>query len=334
MKNLVFCLFVILPMTAQAAPQVSITDAAKSFLASLDASQRTMTVMDFVSDERENYHYTPRQRSGIPFKAMTAPQRTAATQLLEAVLSDQGKLKVTQIMSLESVLGEIERKPNNRNSENYYFSIFGTPGDPKGWGWRFEGHHISLNFSLVDGKKISLTPSFLGSNPAEVRTGSQLGLRILAAEEDLSRTLVNTLLADGKKSVLFSDQAPHEILTGEKREVTAFEPVGIAASEMSGAQRTALIHLISQYTGRYRKELADADMTKIEKAGIENIHFGWAGGTRTGEAYYYRIQGPTFLIECVNFQNNANHIHTVWRDFNGDFGRDLLAEHVRQDHTP
>lgn len=321
-------------MTAGAAPHLTITDAAKSFLAALDAPQRAKIVIPFVGDERENYHYTPRERAGITFKAMTPPQRTAATQLLESVLSDQGKLKVTQIMSLESVLGAIERKPNNRDSENYYFSIFGTPGDAKGWGWRFEGHHISLNFSLIEGQKISLTPSFLGSNPAEVRTGPQLGLRILAAEEDLSRALVNTLLADGKKSVLFSDQAPHEILTGEKREVTAFEPVGISASEISDTQRTALVHLISQYTGRYRKEFADEDMAKIEKAGIKSIHFGWAGGTRTGEAYYYRIQGPTFLIECVNFQNNANHIHTVWRDFTGDFGRDLIAEHARQDHTP
>jgi hypothetical protein len=233
-------------------------------------------------------------------------------------------------MSLESLLAEIEKRPEYRDPSKYFVSIFGTPGDPKGWGWRFEGHHISLNFSLVEGKKVSLTPSFLGSNPGEVREGPRTGLKILAAEEELSRTLVTALLADGKSAVIFSEKPPTEVISGESRKVTALDPVGLPVQEMSETQRKAVVQIISEYTGRYRKEFAEADMAKIEKAGIEKIRFGWSGSIKPGEAYYYRIQGPTFLIECVNFQNKANHIHAVWRDFEGDHGRDILAEHLQQ----
>ncbi len=333
MRILIACLFSILPLAAKEASPAPLTAAAAGqFLASLDDAQRTKAALPFASDERENYRYTPRDRAGLPFKEMTAAQRQSAIELVKSVLSEKGTLKVTQIMSLESVLAAIEKDPVKRDSSRYFVAIFGTPGDPKGWGWRFEGHHISLNFTLVEGKKVSLTPSFLGSNPGEVREGPRVGLRVLAAEEDLSRTLVNTLLSDGKSAVVFSEKPPQEILSAELRKATALDPVGIPITEMSETQRKALVQLISEYTGRYRKDLADADMAKIEKAGIDKIRFGWSGGTKPGEAYYYRIQGPTFLIECVNFQNNANHVHAVWRDFDGDFGHDILAEHSQQEH--
>jgi hypothetical protein len=252
--------------------------------------------------------------------------------LLKATLSEKGQLKVTQIMGLEAILAEIEKRPEVRDPLRYFVAIFGTPGDPKGWGWRFEGHHVSLNFTYVEGKKVSLTPSFFGTNPGEVRQGPLTGLRILAAEEDLARTLVSSLVASGKNEVIFSPQAPAEILSGELRQVTVLDPVGIASTALTEAQRIALLQLISEYTGRYRKDLADADMAKIEAAGIDKIRFGWAGGLKLGEPYYYRIQGPTFLMEACNIQNNANHVHAVWRDFEGDFGRDLLGEHIKQEH--
>ena len=160
--------------------------------------------------------------------------------------------------------------------------------------------------------------------------GMLKGLRGLAAEEDLAMTLANVLLEGGKKEVIFSEKAPGEILTAEKRKVTALDPVGIPAAEMTGEQKKALLALITEYTGRHRKDLAAADMKKIEKAGIDHIRFGWAGGTKRGEAWYYRVQGPTFLMEAANTQNNANHIHATWRDFEGDFGRDMLSEHYHQ----
>ena len=225
----------------------------------------------------------------------------------------------------------MENDATNRDSDRYFVSIFGTPGDPKGWGWRFEGHHLCVNITLVEGQDIAVTPSFMGANPGEVRAGPHQGMRVLAEEESLARLLVSTLLATEKKEVIFSEKPPAEILTGDKRKVTALAPVGITAADMTEAQRTVLINLIFAYTGRYRSDIAAADMAKIEKAGIDNIRFGWAGGIQPGEAYYYRIQGPTFLMECANVQNQANHVHTAWRDFTGDFGRDILGDHFKQD---
>jgi hypothetical protein len=305
--------------------------AADHWLAGLNPEQRTKAALHFTNNERENFRYTPRNRAGLPLKEMTEAQRVAAMKLLESALSEKGKLKVTQIMLLEGILAELEKSTSYRDAGKYFVAVFGQPGDPKGWGWRFEGHHMSLNFTVVEGRKVTLTPSFLGSNPAEVREGPHAKLRVLAAEEDLARSLVIALHSAGKSHVVFSDKPPGEILSGESRKATALDSVGLTASEMSETQRLALMDLIEEYTGRYRSEFAKADMAKIEKAGIENIRFGWSGGFKPGDAYYYRIQGPTFLIEAVNVQNNANHIHAVWRDLEGDFGRDILAEHLH-DH--
>ncbi len=313
-------------------PAAAATAAAEKFLGTLDEGQKAKAKIPFASDERGNFHYTPRDRAGLPLKEMKDDQRAAAMALLDSALSEKGKLKATQIMTLEGVLAELENNPTFRDAGKYTVSIFGTPGDDAGWAWRFEGHHLSVNVTLAGGG-ISVTPSFLGANPASVPRGPHEGLRVLAEEEDLARTLVTTLLAAGKSTAVFSDAAPREILTGENRTATALDPVGIPASEMKETQQAALIHLISTYTGRYRSAIADADMAKIKKAGIAEIRFGWAGGTKRNEPYYYRIQGPTFLMESANVQNQANHIHAVWRDFEGDFGRDLLREHVAADHA-
>jgi hypothetical protein len=330
MKLLFLCAILAQPLMAEKLPpEVTSGAAATAFLDLLDADQKSKASFPFSGDERENFHYTPHERAGLPLKEMTEPQRAAAMKLLDTALSEKGKLKITQIIMLESVLAELEKDPVKRDSEKYYVSIFGTPGNPKGWAWRYEGHHLSVNITLVEGKDISVTPSFLGSNPGEVRDGKHKGLRVLAEEEDIARTLVGTLLAAGKSATIFSDKPPGEILSAEKRAVTALDPVGITAAEMTETQRTALLNLISVYTGRFRPEIAKADMAKIEKAGIDKIRFGWAGGTTPREAYYYRIQGPTFLMEAANVQNEANHVHAAWRDFTGDFGRDILGEHFK-----
>ena len=332
MKKLLIFLVSALPLCAKELPTPALTaTAAADFLATLDPAQKTKANLPFDGDERENFHYTPRDRAGLPLKEMTDAQREAVMNLLDSALSEKGKLKVTQVITLEGILAEIEKKPDSRDPGKYGIIIFGTPGDLKGWGWRFEGHHLSFNLTFAGGKT-SVTPSFLGSNPAEVRESPHKGLRVLAAEEDLARTLVSTLVAAGKPEVVFSEKPPGEIITAENRTATTLDPVGVLASDMTETQRTALLTLIAEYTGRYRSEIAAADMEKIKTAGIDKIRFGWAGGTKPGEAYYYRIQGPTFLMEAANVQNNANHIHATWRDFTGDFGRDLLREHYRGDH--
>ncbi len=331
MKIPLLSFFLALPLAAQDLPSLAaMKSAAEAFLGSLDEGQRGKAAFAFDSDERENFRFTPQTRKGLPLKEMNDAQRAAAMKLLEAALSEKGKLKAMQVITLEGVLREIEKRPDFRDPGKYYVSIFGKPGDGKGWGWKFEGHHLGLNYTVANGKEFSVTPSFYGANPGEVREGEHKGLRVLKAEDELARALVNVLLEGGKKEVIFSDQPPAEILTAENRKATALEPVGIAAADMSAAQRKALFDLISEYTGRHREDLAAADMKKIEKAGVGKIRFGWAGGTKPGEAWYYRIQGPTFIMEAANTQNDANHVHASWRDFEGDFGRDVLSEHYRQ----
>lgn len=310
---------------------VELTEAAQAFLATLDEAKHEQASFPFETDERENWHYTPVARKGLPLKAMNDAQKNAAVALAAAILSEKGEMKAAQIISLEAVLASLENRPDFRDPEKYYISLFGKPGDPDGWAFRIEGHHLSINITVV-GEEVAVTPSFMGANPAQVREGEKKGLRPLAAEEDLARALAAALIDTGKKDTLFSEEPPEEILTGENREAQQLDPVGLAASDMSDAQRDALIELISEYTGRHREDVAEKDLAAIRAAGIDKIRFGWAGSLERGKAFYYRVQGPTFLLECANTQNDANHIHTVWRDFADDFGRDLLRHHLEHDH--
>lgn len=331
MKIPLLSLFFVLPLSAEELASIpAMKEAAAKLLGSLDETQRAKVSFPFEGDARENFRFTPQKRTGLPLKEMDEAQRGLAMKLLESALSDKGRLKAMQILTLESVLGDLEKRPDYRDPGNYFVSFFGTPGSETAWGWKFEGHHLALNYTVVGGKEIAVTPSFFGANPAEVREGEHKGLRVLKAEDELGHALLAVLLEGGRKEVVFSDKAPAEILTAENRKATALEPVGISASDMTGSQKKALYDLISEYTGRHRKDLADADMRKITEAGIGKIRFGWAGGTQPGEPWYYRIQGPTFLMEAANTQNNANHIHATWRDFEGDFGHDILAEHYQQ----
>lgn len=336
-KIKVFCAFLGLAVSPARAHEptaaTEIAAAAEAFLQTLDEPRARQATFPFDSETRDRWDYTPVARQGLSLKAMTEGQKNAAVALANSILSDQGALKAAQIISLESILGAMENRPDFRDPEKYFVSIFGQPGSPRGWGLRFEGHHLSINVTLV-GESVSVTPSFMGANPREVRQGPHRGLRPLADEEDLARALAVSLVESGRDQVLFSKQAPEEILTRQERQVQPLRPVGLAAVSWTEAQRAALVELISAYTGRHRAELAAADWEKIRQAGLDQVHFGWAGSLKLGEAFYYRVQSPTFLLECANTQNDANHIHTVWRDFDGDFGRDLLLEHMEshRDH--
>jgi hypothetical protein len=306
--------------------------AAKAFLAALNPSQRMQAVHEFKSDERLNWHYIPKDRKGIILKDLSAAQRQLAMALLASGLSAQGFNKATNIMSLESVLAEMEG-PNRRFPRDpalYHVWIFGTP-DPKGtWAWRFEGHHLSASFTLVKGEYFASTPSFLGSNPAEVRTGPRKGLRVLASEEDAGRRLVQALTPSQRKAAIIETVAPKEILSEAKRRATPLQPAGIAAIDLGPEQRQLLMALVREYTRRVRTDVADQDLKKIQEAGWDKVTFAWAGGLEKGQGHYYRVQGPTFLLEYDNTQNDNNHIHAVWRDFNGDFGEDLLRKHYAE----
>ncbi|HVR35929.1 MAG TPA: DUF3500 domain-containing protein [Methylomirabilota bacterium] len=302
-------------------------EAAKRFLSALNEEQSARAVFPLADDERLNWHFVPKDRKGLPWKEMTPAQQQLAVGLLGSGLSNRGLLKTTTIMSLEQVLRELENRAPHRDPGLYYVSIFGKPESHATWGWRFEGHHLSLNFTIVDGHHVATTPSFLGANPAEVREGPRKGLRALGPEEDAGRALVKALDANQQREAIISDRAPRDVITGADRKVEPLAWEGLPASKMSAPQMKLLWELIEEYVRRHRPEIADTDLEKIREAGAEKIHFAWAGSLEPGQGHYYRVQGPTFLLEYDNTQNNANHIHAVWRDFENDFGIDLLREH-------
>ncbi len=306
--------------------------AANRFLDALTPEQRAKASFDFKSDERQDWHFIPKLRKGLTLREMSPEQRKDAHALLRSGLSAQGYEKSTNIISLEPVLKELEgpRGAMVRDAQLYYFSIFGKP-DAKGtWGWRVEGHHLSANFTVVNGELFSGTPNFMGTNPAEVRQGPRKGLRVLAEDEDLGRALVKAFNEEQRKIVIFDGTAPKDIITANKRKVMPLETAGLALSKMSREQAAQLQGLVKTYVTRLRGDLAEHDLKKIEKAGWDKVYFAWAGGTEKGEPHYYRVQGPTFLIEYDNTQNDANHIHAVLRDFDNDFGEDLLRQHYQE----
>jgi hypothetical protein len=244
-------------------------------------------------------------------------------------------MKVATIMSLEQTLGELEggTGANPRDPENYLVTIFGDPAGKDPWGWRWEGHHVSLNFNIVDGAVVTNAPAFLGTNPAEVKIGPRTGQFLLGAEENLGRKLITSLSDDQRKIALYDTRAPSEIITNIDRKLHPLTPDGLAISKMTAAQQAIFWELVHEYTDRFRGELAEADFKKIQQADRDKLTFAWAGGLEPGQGHYYRIQGPTFLIEFDNTQNQANHIHTVWRDLENDFGDDPLAAHYAKDHS-
>lgn len=307
-----------------------LTKAAMTFLDALDDQQRAKARHAFDSEERFNWFYIPKDREGLPLKQMNAAQQQLALAAVKAGLSEAGYTKAETIRALETVLAEMEKDPVRRDIERYYLTFFGTPSPGGTWGMRWEGHHLSLHWTVVNGKAIATTPQFFGSNPAEVRQGPKKGLRALAAEEDLGRALVTALDAPRRARVVIADAAPSDILTTNTRKAAIQAATGLPYSEMTTEQRGMLLALLNEYASAQPKALAAERIAKVKKAGLDKIVFAWMGGTEKGALHYYRVQGPTFLIEYDNVQNGGNHIHAVWRDFDGDFGLDLLEEHYRK----
>jgi Protein of unknown function (DUF3500) len=307
--------------------------AATAFLAALTADHRRRALFAFEDTERLNWHYVPRRREGLAFKDMSQGARAAAHELMKASLSAAGYDKATNVIRLEGVLRRLETFGGFlRDPENYYVSVFGAPGRETPWGWRLEGHHVSLNFTLVPGKPISVTPAFLGANPAEVRSGALKGLRTLAREEDIALALaLGTSEAQRRRMIIAAD-SPGDIVTGPGRGDSLASPAGVPAADLASAQRELLVTLVGEYAQTMRAELADEAMRRVREAGVERLHFAWAGPTDPARPHYYRVHGPTVLIELDNTQNDANHIHAVYRDLRRDFGADLLRAHYERGH--
>lgn len=311
-------------------PAQEMAAAATNFLSALTPEQQAKARFKWDDTERFNWHFVPKPRKGLPFKEMTATQHALAEAFLKSGLSPGGFAKADTIISLERILAELEaNKGPQRDTGLYFVSIFGQPG--KGdWAWRVEGHHLSLNFAIQGDRVSAATPSFFGANPAQVQDGPRKGLRALPKEEDLARELVKSLDAAQRAAAVIATNAPKDIITGNARQANSLEPLGLSSARLKPPQRKVLQALLKEYLFRYRNEIAEPELKRLQQAGDDQLHFAWAGGLEPGEGHYYRLQGPGFLIEYDNTQNNANHVHTVWRDLKHDFGSDPLRAHYEQ----
>ncbi len=312
---------------------------ANAFISTLNDAQKAQTLYPFDTAERYRFMYVPlNDRKGISMNELNATQQTAVFNLLKASLADETVKKVKAIMLLDNVLKELEhRKADDhyRDPGKYFLTIFGIPSATTIWGWRFEGHHIAFHFSANKKELVAGTPSFLGSNPAIVLEGPQKGEEVLKDETEKGFALLHALTDTELKKAVIDSVAPGEILTAASRTAMIEHPAGIRYSELSPAHQQLMLQLLGLYVHRYTKLFADNMLKQIQAAGLENLWFTWAGYTEhvLGRPYYYRIQGPTIIIEYDNSQNNANHIHTVIRDLKNDFGGDMLLEHYRESHT-
>lgn len=327
MKTLVvFSLLAALIAPLAANNTLPLTQAASKLIGQLDEAQKKKALFPFQSEERENWHYVPTDREGIRIDALNDPQKEALQKLLAASLSAQGVATAQEVIQLEALLYERSNQSDFRHPGKYTTAIFGTPSAEKPWGWRFEGHHLSLNFTVASDKVALTAPFFFGTNPAEVREGKLKGLRPLGTIEDAARALALQLHGEGHH-VRYTNEPPSEILTGQDRSAEALAKEGITFSALNAAQQKELLALVQQIAAKQKE-----DFLAITAKDLSEAQFAWAGDYLKDEPHYFRIQTPKILIEYANTQNGANHAHLVWRDFQNDFGRDLLKEHLEHDH--
>lgn len=307
--------------------EMNMTHSLQQLMDTLNPDVKERILFDMRSEERFNWHFFPKERKGVSLNDLDKEQEKQSKAFLGVGLSDMGLKKALGVITLESVLYNKGNQNPNRDPGKYFFSVFGQPNAEKSWGWRFEGHHLSLNFTLDEGKLISVTPLFMGANPAEVEIGPHKGLKLLSAEENRGRKLVTSLSEEQREKAIIAERAPSDIITGAKRSVDPLKPNGLPLSEMTDEQREQCLKLVKEYIFRVNAQYAVAEMDKIRAAGFDQIYFAWAGGFEPRHGHYYRIQGPHFVLEYDNTQGGANHIHTVWRDFKNDFGVDVLRQH-------
>ena len=320
------------------ASAAGMTKAAKRFVESLSGDQRDKTIYEYMDGERIFWYYPPVNRHGIPLRDMDDDQRQLAYTLMETGLTDRSFDQAKLIIEHESVLGPLEKEAGVtsfvRDPDLYYWTVFGDPGsDKEPWGWRVEGHHISLNFSLWGDKFISMTPFFFGANPAEVRKGPKKGLRILDQREDLAYELMNSLDKGQMSRATIYAEAPYDILTYNASRVSLPPEEGLPASKMNDTQKDILRNLVNVYVNQVRTDMAEEKLQRLEEEGFDGLHWAWGGPLEEGKEHYYRIHGGNFVVEFDNRQNGANHIHSVWRDVENDFANDVLREHLLLYHV-
>jgi hypothetical protein len=306
--------------------------AAQKFVESLTPEQKKKALIDFDNPERTNWHFVPLQdkqkqatRKGLPLEDMEPQQKRLALALLAAGTSETGNKQATTIMSLEAILKVLEaKKPDNvRDPQWYFFAIFGTPGKTGPWGWRVEGHHLSINYTLDNNEVVTATPTFFGANPAMIKDGPKKGERTLPEAEDYAIALFKALTPEQQAVAVQKQKFGEPNAKSPKSGVG--QPLGIPATKLDPKQRDLLMKLVRSYADRLTPEVAAAELKQVQDAGTDKIHFAYTGSTEPGEGHTYRVQGPTFVIEFLNVQadsagNPANHIHSCWRRIEGDFG--------------
>ena len=312
--------------------------AARTFVARLPDSLRAVGLRPFGDADRMRWFYVPTDivpqgRVGLTLSRMNAPQRDAALQLLGTALSSSGYRTAQAIMANEPTLRQIEQEAGTlrpiRDPDRYFVTVFDTSAGAEPWGWRFEGHHLSVNVTGAGTQPPAVAPLFMGANPHRIPSGPRAGARLLAAEEDSARALLGMLTPSQRAKAIVSDTTYGEIRTRNDPRVNPLPQEGIAASEMLPAQQATLRNLLAVYANRIEPASAREQWQRIERAGFGRLRFVWAGSAEVGKAHYYRIHGPTVLVEYDNSQNAANHSHTVWRDLENDFGGDLLRKHYQ-----
>ncbi|MDA1163353.1 MAG: DUF3500 domain-containing protein [Planctomycetota bacterium] len=308
----------------QAAPAAGMAEAANAFVATLTDAQRAKASFEFNDAERLNWHYIPRERKGLPIRELEGDALKTGLTLLRSGLSEVGYDQALNVMSLEELLyllegGTREERRDKRDPKKYYISIFGKPGSKGSWAWRVEGHHLSLNYTIVDGELVSTTPEFFGANPGFVDAGPGREIRVLGPEEDIARQILKQCSPDQVKKCWLSEEAPNDIRSTGTQQPDTSAPVGLPIKEMSADQKKLMADLLAEYLQNMPVDVAAERRQQINAAGKDDIYFAWWGDSERNARHHYRVQGPTFLIEYNNTQNSANHVHAIWRNMDGDF---------------
>ena len=308
----------------QPAPAAQMAEAANAFTATLTDAQLGKASFGFSDEERLNWHYIPRERKGLPIRELEGDALATGLALLRSGLSEVGYDQALNVMSLEELLyllegGTREERRDKRDPKKYYISIFGKPGNKGSWAWRVEGHHLSLNYTIVDGELVSTTPEFFGANPGFVDAGPGREIRVLGPEEDIARQILKQCSPDQVKKCWISKDAPNDIRSTGTQQPDTSAAVGLAMKDMSADQKKLMADLLTEYLQNMPAEVAAERRQQINEGGKDNIHFAWWGDSERNARHHYRVQGPTFLIEYNNTQNSANHVHAIWRNIDGDF---------------
>ena len=307
--------------------------AARAWLSLLAAGQRPRARLAWSDPLRNAWHYVPRSRPGIALRDMSPAQAAAAWDLISTLLSPRGLAQARGQLMLERTLGAITRNPSFRDPGNYALVLFGDAGASAPWCWRFEGHHLSLTTVVAPGVGLAVTPVFFGANPATVPARhAHAGFRLLGAEEDQAFSLLRSLEGSARAQVMIADRALGDIVAGPGRELSLQRFEGIALAHLSERQRDGVMRILELYAGTMREEIAAAALSRLRQAGVERLHFAWAGSLARGRPHYFRVHGPTVLVEYDNTQDGANHVHSVWIDPDAVFGRDLLQAHYQGAH--